>query len=110
MDPSLVSHVHAVLRDFELINTFWRLYTNSTGRIFAIVNCSINVIIYWIFNAKFKDTLVSIFDPNAKKLKEDASKHWKDAKVKMKTVAILSKSTNSSSAVETSPSRVVSRS
>lgn len=35
-------------------------YIHSTARIFAIINSSVNVIIYVVFNRKFRETFVSI--------------------------------------------------
>ena len=42
----------------------WRAndqYIHSTARVFAIINSSINVFVYGLFNKKFKTTFCSLF-------------------------------------------------
>ena len=53
----------------------WRAndqYIHSTARVFAIINSSINVFIYGVFNKKFKTTFCSLFWKCSVK-KEDVS-------------------------------------
>ena len=49
-----------------ILSTFDKLYLHSTARFFAIMNCSVNIIIYYHFNTQFRETLVSLFRPAKK--------------------------------------------
>ena len=44
-----------------MLTTFDKRYLHSTARIFAIINSSVNVIIYGVFNKKFRETFCSLF-------------------------------------------------
>ena len=44
-----------------MLRNFDKQYLLSTARIFAIINSSVNVIIYGAFNSKFRETFFSLF-------------------------------------------------
>ena len=46
-----------------ILSTFDKLYLHSTARFFAIMNCSVNIVIYYYFNTQFRETLVSLCQP-----------------------------------------------
>jgi len=48
-------------------------YIHSTARIFAIINSSVNVIIYIVFNSKFRETFVSTLTRFSSKSGEQTS-------------------------------------
>ena len=50
--------IYYILR--HQLNECTDLYIHSTARIFAIINSSVNVIIYIVFNSQFRETFVSI--------------------------------------------------
>ena len=55
--------IYYILKSTGIMSTFDKLYLHSTARFFAIMNCSVNIIIYCYFNTKFRETLVSLFRP-----------------------------------------------
>ena len=64
--------IYYILKSTGIMSTFDKLYLHSTARFFAIMNCSVNIIIYCYFNTKFRETLVSLFRP-AKLQKQNSS-------------------------------------
>ena len=88
-----VYSIHYIMKAEHKSNVFEKLFVHSTARIFAMVNCSTNFIIYWIFNPKFKETLVSIFNPT----KAVAKKNWSIVNYKLKTVDIVKNSAHKAS-------------
>ena len=55
--------IYYILKSTGIMSTFDKLYLHSTARFFAIMNCSVNIIIYCYFNTKFREPLVSLFRP-----------------------------------------------
>ena len=55
--------IYYIYASTGMMSTFDKLYLHSTARFFAIMNCSVNIIIYCYFNTKFRETLVSLFWP-----------------------------------------------
>ena len=55
--------IYYILKSTGIMSTFDKLYLHSTARFFAIMNCSVNIIIYYYFNTQFRKTLVSLFRP-----------------------------------------------
>ena len=55
--------IYYILKSTGIMSTFDKLYLHSTARFFAIMNCSVNTIIYYYFNTQFRKTLVSLFQP-----------------------------------------------
>ena len=93
-----VYSIHYIMKAEQKSNVFEKLFVHSLARIFAELNCSSNFIIYWIFNPKFKDTLVSIFNPT----KSVAKKHWRLVNLKIKTIDIVKNSAHKTSGLESS--------
>ena len=46
-------------------------YTHSTARVFAIINSSANIVIYIVFNSKFRETFVSLISRFSFEVTED---------------------------------------
>ena len=93
-----VYSIHYIMKAEHKSNVFEKLFVHSTARIFAMVNCSSNFIIYWFFNPKFKETLVSIFDPT----KAVAKKNWSIVNYKLKTIDVVKNSAHKTSGLESS--------
>ena len=93
-----VYSIHYIMKAEKKSNVFSKLFVHSTARIFAELNCSTNFIIYWIFNPKFKETLVSIFNPT----KAAAKKNWSIVNLKIKTIDIVKNSAHRTSRLESS--------
>ena len=55
--------IYYILKSTGIMSTFDKLYLHSTARFFAIMNCSVNIVIYYYFNTQFRETLVSLFRP-----------------------------------------------
>jgi hypothetical protein len=55
--------IYYILKSTGIMSTFDKLYLHSTARFFAILNCSVNIIIYYYFNTQLRETLVSLFRP-----------------------------------------------
>ena len=55
--------IYHILKSAGILSTFDKLYLHSTARFFAIMNSSVNIIIYCYFNTRFRETLVSLFRP-----------------------------------------------
>jgi hypothetical protein len=53
--------IYYILKSKAMLTTFDKQYLHSTARIFAIINSSVNVIIYGVFNSKFRETFCSLF-------------------------------------------------
>ena len=56
--------IYYILRSQGLLTDQHQLedqYIHSTARIFAIVNCSVNFVIFMVFNSKFRKTILSTF-------------------------------------------------
>jgi hypothetical protein len=53
--------IYYILRSQGLLNNFGDQYIHSTARVFAIINSSANIVIYIVFNSKFRETFVSLF-------------------------------------------------
>ena len=53
--------IYYILKSKAMLTTFDKRYLHSTARIFAIINSSVNVIIYGVFNKKFRETFCSLF-------------------------------------------------
>ena len=53
--------IYYILKSKAMLTTFDKRYLHSTARIFAIINSSVNVIIYGVFNSKFRETFCSLF-------------------------------------------------
>jgi hypothetical protein len=93
-----VYSIHYIMKAEKKSNVFSKLFVHSIARIFAELNCSANFIIYWIFNPKFKETLVSIFNPT----KAAAKKNWSIVNLKLKTIDVVKKSAHQTSELESS--------
>ena len=93
-----VYSIHYIMKAERKSNVFVKLFVHSIARIFAELNCSTNFIIYWIFNPKFKETLVAIFNPT----KAAAKKNWSIVNVKIKTIDIVKNSAHRTSRLESS--------
>ena len=93
-----VYSIHYIMKAEHKSNVFAKLFVHSTARIFAMLNCSSNFIIYWFFNPKFKETLVSIFNPT----KAVAKKNWSIVNHKLKTIDVVKNSAHKSSGLERS--------
>ena len=91
-----VYSIHYIMKAEQKSNVFVKLFVHSTARIFAQLNCSANFIIYWMFNPKFKETLVSIFNPT----KAAAKKNWSIVNLKIKTIDIVKNSAHKTSGLE----------
>ena len=50
-----------ILKSQTMLTELDKKYLKSTARIFAIINSSVNVIIYGVFNSKFRETFYSLF-------------------------------------------------
>ena len=50
-----------ILKSQTMLTELDKKYLKSTARIFAIINSSVNVIIYGVFNSKFRETFCSLF-------------------------------------------------
>ena len=48
-------------------------YTHSTARVFAIINSSANIVIYIVFNSKFRETFVSLISRFSFEVTEDST-------------------------------------
>ena len=53
--------IYKILNSQTMLRNFDKQYLHSTARIFAIINSSVNVIIYGVFNSKFRETFCSLF-------------------------------------------------
>ena len=53
--------IYYILKNLNMLNHFGSQYIHSTARIFAIINSSANILIYLVFNNKFRKTFISIF-------------------------------------------------
>ena len=53
--------IYKILNSQTMLRNFDKQYLHSTARIFAIINSSVNVIIYGVFNRKFRETFCSLF-------------------------------------------------
>ena len=53
--------IYKILNSQTMLRNFDKQYLLSTARIFAIINSSVNVIIYGAFNRKFRETFCSLF-------------------------------------------------
>ena len=93
-----VYSIHYIMKAEHKSNVFAKLFVHSTARIFAMLNCSSNFIIYWFFNPKFKETLVSIFNPT----KAVAKKNWSIVNHKLKTIDVVKNSAHKTSGLERS--------
>ena len=93
-----VYSIHYIMKAEHKSNVFAKLFVHSTARIFAMLNCSSNFIIYWFFNPKFKETLVSIFNPT----KAVAKKNWSIVNHKLKTIDVVKNSAHKTSGLESS--------
>ena len=48
-------------------------YTHSTARVFAIINSSANIVIYIVFNSKFRETFVSLISRFSFEVTDDST-------------------------------------
>ena len=53
--------LYYILKSKAMLTEVNKQYLHSTARIFAIINSSVNVIIYGVFNSKFRETFCSLF-------------------------------------------------
>ena len=53
--------IYYILKKLHMLNHFGTQYIHSTARFFAIINSSTNIIIYLVFDEKFKKTFISMF-------------------------------------------------
>ena len=53
--------IYYILKSRTVLRNLDCQYLHSTARIFAIINSSMNVIIYGVFNSKFRETFCSLF-------------------------------------------------
>ena len=63
--------IYYILRSQDLLNNFGDQYIHSTARVFAIINSSANIVIYIVFNSKFRETFVSMFTRFSLEVTED---------------------------------------
>ena len=76
---------------FGICNSFYSIYyilrtpdfnnrdaiTHSTARVFAVINSSANIVIYIVFNSKFRETFVSLISRFSFEVTEDPTKWGK---------------------------------
>jgi len=53
--------IYYILDHNHDLSPVMKLYLQSTARVFTVINCSANAIIYLIFNKKFRKTFVALF-------------------------------------------------